>query len=246
MLQSIRRYLAKTPLRPIYRRLRWRLRVARESQSNESIILQQLLKTVDAPPTFVEFGFHASEFNCIRLARRARGLLIDGDTQSVAASREFLPKGIEAVDKFLTLENLDFIRNKFPQIGVLSIDVDGNDYWFLEALIETKPSIIIVEYNATLGLRPITVPYDAAFDRHQKHPSGWYHGASITALSQLAAKHGYGLAAVSDGGQNLFFTRTGSLDPAANWRPNVLREKWSGKAVPEQWDTIAGMPFVTV
>lgn len=90
------------------------------------------------------------------------------------------------------------------------------------------------------------MPYDAAFDRHQKHPSGWYHGASITALSQLAAKHGYGLAAVSDGGQNLFFTRTGSLDPAASWRPNVLREKWSGKAVPEQWDTIAAMPFVTV
>jgi hypothetical protein len=244
MLRSIRRALAKTPLRPIYRKLR--LLAAGRSQSNESMILDRLIKAVDAPLTFIEFGFHATEFNCIRLVHRAQGLLIDGDAAGVAVAREVLPRNVETVARFLTLENLDLIRNRFAQIGILSIDVDGNDYWFLEALIDTRPSIVVAEYNASLGLRPITVPYDAEFDRHQKHASGWYHGASITALCKLAARHGYGLAAVSDGGQNLFFTRDGSLDPAVSWRPNVLREKWSGKSVPEQWSTIAEMPFVTV
>lgn len=82
----------------------------------------------------------------------------------------------------------------FNQFGVLSIDVDGNDYWFLERPIEINPSVICIEYNATLGKEPITVPYDETFERHEKHPSGWYHGASLSALSKLAASSGLRIA----------------------------------------------------
>jgi hypothetical protein len=101
--------------------------------------------------------------------------------------------GIQFVDRFLTLDNLDFIRKRFPQLGILSIDVDGNGYWFLKALFDTSPAVISVEYNSTLGFEPITVPYDASFDRHEKHtPLGWYHGPSLTALTKLCAEHGCG------------------------------------------------------
>ena len=72
----------------------------------------------------------------------------------------------------MTLDNLDFIKSSFPQIGVLSIDVDGNDYWFLKELIDSSPSVICVEYNSTFGLEPITVPYDPSFNRYEKHPTG--------------------------------------------------------------------------
>ena len=216
------------------------------SQSNESEIIHELLIAESAPLTFVEFGFHPTQFNCIALCDRARGLLIDGDERSVRRANSILPKHIKAVHSFLTLENLDLIRTKFDRLGVLSIDVDGNDYWFLEALIGMRPSIIAVEYNASFGLRSITVPYNAAFDRHEHHPSGWYHGASITALARLCGKHGYGLAAVSESGVNVFFTRQGNLDPAKTWRPNKLREKWSGRSVVEQWSTIEGMPYVEI
>ena len=58
--------------------------------------------------------------------------------------------------RFLTRDNLDFIREAFPALGILSIDVDGNDYWFLEALIGIQPAIICVEYNASFGLEPVT------------------------------------------------------------------------------------------
>ena len=54
--------------------------------------------------------------------------------------------------------DLDFIKERFDSLGVLSIDVDGNDYWFLKELISTRPSVIVVEYNASFGLEPVTVP----------------------------------------------------------------------------------------
>jgi hypothetical protein len=95
--------------------------------------------------------------------------------------------------------------------------------------------VICVEYNSSLGLEPITVPYEATFDRHQKDPRSWYHGASLTALSKLCASHGYGLAAVSSAGVNVFFTKTGALKPEAAWRPNAFRERFSGVSPKQQW-----------
>lgn len=229
------------------RRLYYRAQMLRAgAQSNEVRIIDDL--TRNAPRTFVEFGFHPVQFNCIALAKRPewQGLLIDGNASQVADARAILADRIEVAERFLTLENLQFIKNKFPQIGLLSIDVDGNDFWFLKELIGTEPSVICVEYNATFGLDPISVPYDASFDRREKHPSGWYHGASLTALANLCALHGYGLAAVSEAGLNAFFTRSGQLDPAAAWLPNSIREEWSGKTRDEQWAAIEHLPYVTI
>jgi hypothetical protein len=226
------------------RRLYYRMQMLRaKSQSDETQIIERLASA--APKTFVEFGFHPIQFNCISLARMTdwEGLLIDGNARQVADANSLYHSKIQAVERFLTLEALEFIRQAFPKIGVLSIDVDGNDYWFLKELIGTRPSVISVEYNSTFGLEPISVPYDPAFDRHQKHPSGWYHGASITALANLCASHGYGLAAVSSAGINAFFTQQGKLDPMKAWRPNLLRERYSGIGHATQWKTIKDLPF---
>ena len=232
MKQMIRRNTA-------LRRLYYRLKLLRpRGQSNESKILSDLAKS--APRTFIEFGFHPIESNCAALARNAswRGLLIDGNLRQVEDARAILPSHVEVEEVFLTLDNLDFIRSKFPQLGVLSIDVDGNDYWFLKALIDINPTVICVEYNASFGLEPISVPYDPTFDRHEKHPSGWYHGASLTALAKLCASNGYGLAAISHAGANALFTRTGKLNPTISWRPNALRDEWSGKSAQQQFLSI--------
>jgi hypothetical protein len=229
------------------RRLYYRLRMLRaKGQSDESRVIADLAK--DAPRTFVEFGFHPIEFNCAALARSPdwRGLLIDGNARQVEDARSLYPERVQVVEAFLTLENLDFIKSAFPRIGVLSIDVDGNDYWFLAELIDVMPDVICVEYNSTFGMEPITVPYDPLFDRHKKHPSGWYHGASLSALAKLCASHGYGLAAVSRAGGNAFFTRNGALRPENAWRPNAFRERFSGVAHDKQWDAIKHMSFETV
>ena len=229
------------------RRLYYRLRMARaKGQSDESLIISQLTK--DTPRTFVEFGFHPIEFNCAGLARDAewRGLLIDGNARHVEDARSLFSDRIKIVETFLTRDNLEFIKSTFAKIGVLSIDVDGNDYWFLEELIDTEPSVICIEYNSSFGLEPVTVPYEATFDRHQKHPRGWYHGASLTALAKLCASHGYGLTAVSSAGLNAFFTKAGRLDPIAAWKPNAFRERFSGISHEQQWEDLRKMPLEAI
>lgn len=229
------------------RRLYYRARLLRaDAESDEGPILARLTK--DAPRTFIEFGFHPIEFNCVQFAKDPdwSGLLIDGSKRQVEDARALWPSRVDIVEKFLSLDNLDFIRKRFPSVGILSIDVDGNDYWFLKALIDISPTVISVEYNSTLGFAPITVPYDAAFDRHKKHPLGWYHGASLTALTKLCEQHGYGLTAGSDGSCNAFFTRNGKLKPEDVWKPKTLRAELSGIPHEKQWDEIKHLPFVTV
>jgi hypothetical protein len=229
------------------RRLYYRSRLLRgASEADETSIISKLAR--DAARTFVEFGFHPIEFNCIGLAKNPdwRGLLIDGSKRQVDDARALWPKRIATVESFLTLENLDVVRHHFPKIGVLSIDVDGNDYWFLKALIDLSPSVISVEYNSTFGFEPVTVPYDPRFDRHEKHPRAWYHGASLTALTKLCAQHGYGLAAGSDGSCNAFFTRDGNLKPEDVWKPKRSREQLSGIPHERQWDAVKHLPFEQV
>ncbi len=229
-----------TTLRRLYFRAR-KLKAA--SESDESAIIARL--TAKATPTFVEFGFHPVEFNCVALARDPawRGLLIDGSKQIVDDARALWPDRIKMTNAFLSLDNLDLIRNQFEKIGLLSIDVDGNDYWFLKALIDLSPDVISVEYNSSFGLRPVTVLYDPTFDRHRKHPKGWYHGASLTALAKLCAAHGYGLAAGSDGSCNAFFTRDGNLKPEDVFKPKRLREQLSKIPHAQQWDHVKDLPF---
>src|SRR5260370_18000952 len=104
------------------RRLYYRMQMLREkAQSDETKIIERL--AADAPKTFVEFGFHPIQFNCISLAKNPdwRGLLIAGSARQVADARALYPGRIRPVERFLTLENLDFIHEAFPTIGFFSI-----------------------------------------------------------------------------------------------------------------------------
>jgi hypothetical protein len=68
---------------------------------------------------------------------------------------------------FIDWENInDFIASaKFtPEVAILHIDLDGNDYWIWKAINVISPIVAIMEYNAVFGNdRPITVPYDKTF-----------------------------------------------------------------------------------
>jgi hypothetical protein len=224
------------------------------SQSDEAEILARLVEQLDAPRSFLEFGFSPSELNCASLLHTCRGLLVDGDPGTVESARRVMPRKVKAMQLFLDLYNLHALGDRFrpAELGVLSIDVDGNDYWFLEALLpRLEPAIAAVEYNASFGLRPLTVPYDPAFDRHEKHPSGWYEGASLEALTRLCARHGYRLVAVSSGGNNAFYARRDleelpTLEVADAYRECGLRNEWSGTTAAEQWETIKHLEYVTV
>ena len=98
---------------------------------------------------------------------------------------------------------------KIPdEIDLLSIDVDGVDYWLWKALTSLRSRLVVIEYNSFWGAqRAVTVPYEPDFDRFRKHPSGYYHGASLAALYRLAQEKGYILAGCDSEGLNAFFVR---------------------------------------
>ena len=88
---------------------------------------------------------------------------------------------------------------------MLSIDIDGNDYWIWNALEIISPKVVIIETHVMFGLRNIVVPYQHPASR--TNPD--YHGASPAAMVKLAAQKGYRLVGANDLGFNFIFVKNG-------------------------------------
>jgi len=137
------------------------------------------------------------------------------------------------------------------EIDLLSIDIDGNDYWIWEAIDIVRPRVVVIEYNGSFGRRSITVPYDPGFVRFRKHRSGWYHGASLAALAKLGRRKGYDLVGTDRAGVNAFFIEAtipkGELkpvDPEEAYRPQ--RKRIAVATEEEQFAAIEHLPLVEV
>jgi len=251
-MHTFKEFIKKTPLINIFIILK-SLFVKPMTQNDEIEIINRLIRRFNVPHSFIEFGFSGWEFNCAALISDWEGLLIDGDSYNVKIAEIICPKEITVKCSWLTLENLDFIcdyANSRGGVGILSIDVDGNDYWFLEKMISTKPAIIISEYNSSFGLRPVTVPYDPSFDRIKKHVSGTYFGASLSAINHLAKQNGYSLIEVSNSGVNVFFVRKDllTIDDCELNPECAFREKYfpDGTRPSQQWEKIKHLQYVDV
>jgi hypothetical protein len=115
-----------------------------------------------------------------------------------------------AVAALITAENINELIGAHVRgdMGILSIDIDGNDYWVWKALSVIKPTIVICEYNSLFGSQlSISTPYTPDFHRTQAHYSNLYAGASLRALCELAEEKGYLFAGSESSGTNAFFVR---------------------------------------
>jgi hypothetical protein len=118
---------------------------------------------------------------------------------------------------FITKENINELlaSTGYKDIGLLHIDLDGNDAHILAEinLNELNPSIIIMEYNAVFGKdRAISVPYDKNFIRTEKHYSNLYFGASLAAITYIANNKGYSLIGCNLAGNNAYYVRKDLLN----------------------------------
>jgi len=194
------------------------------SQFGEDGILQYLIRQTGIRAderSFVEFGvenYTESNTRFLLLNNNWRGLVIDGSASHVAsikASELYWRHDLTALASFITAENIDGLINGAGfggHIGILSIDIDGNDYWVWEKIVTADPVIVVVEYNSVFGAeRAVTIPYDPAFNRTQAHYSNLYWGASIKAFQHLAARKGYALVGSNSAGNNAFFVRRDRL-----------------------------------
>lgn len=189
------------------------------SQWGEDGILQHLIRHVPIPRRlFVEFGvedYQEANTRFLLMHDNWAGLVLDGSETQVRAIRDdslYWRHNLKAVHAFITRDNIDTLLSEHGvtgDIGLLSIDIDGMDYWVWEAIDSVRPAIVVIEYNARFGPeRAVTVPYRDDFDRRAAHPSLTYYGASLAALEQLGRSKGYDLIGCGSAGLNAFFVRS--------------------------------------
>jgi hypothetical protein len=166
---------------------------------------------------FVEFGVEDGyECNTVLLAARYRwsGLYIEANPKDVRTLRNrWLGRSdITICEAFITAEN---IAPLFAERGVpgdpdlLSIDIDGNDYWVWKALAHYRPRVVVIEYNAAY---PPPRRWIMAYNPEHRWDGTTYFGASLTAMHDLGLRLGYALLGTDTQGLNAFFLRRDLLD----------------------------------
>lgn len=223
------------------------------SQWGEDGIIQRLISCIPIKNnTFIEFGVEDfSESNCryLLINNKWSGFVIDGSAENIrrmASASYFWAHDLRGISSFITRENIEGLLQKSgfdPDIGILSIDIDGVDYWVLEAINRFRPCILITEYNAVFGSeRKISVPYSASFNRTQQHFSNLYFGASLPALTLLANRKGYSLVGTNSAGVNAFFVRNDLINEAVEV---MSADKGFSKSVArESRDELGNLTFI--
>jgi hypothetical protein len=170
--------------------------------------------------TFVDLGSNDGvNSNCANLAIHFnwKGLFVDGDQDVIKIGQNFY-KNIpnkwsykpQFVNSFITTDNVNDIIKKGNiegEIELLSIDIDGNDYWIWDSLAVIQPKVVIIESQVAFGLKNIVVPYKT--NDSLQLSEDYYSGASNLALQKLGIKKGYRLVGTNEYGNNLFFIKNG-------------------------------------
>jgi hypothetical protein len=166
------------------------------SQWGDDGIIQFLINKIEIKnKIFIEFGvetYHESNTRFLLMNDNWTGLVIDGSEKNIKSIKNqkiYWEYELNAICSFITKDNINNLISSagiHGEIGLLSVDIDGNDFWVLNEINVINPIIIIVEYNAVFGNDTyITIPYDPTFVRKQKHYSHLYWGASLGAFYHL-------------------------------------------------------------
>jgi hypothetical protein len=189
------------------------------SQWGDDGIIQYLVSNIEIPNRiFVEFGMdnYNMESNTRFLLSNNNwsGLVIDSDLENISRlknSPTYWLYNLKVQQAFISKENINDILKEngvFGEIGLLSIDIDGNDFWIWEAIDVIDPVIVIAEYNHRFGKDlSVSIPYTEDFRRDAAHPSKMYFGASLKAICTLANRKGYDFLGCNINGVNAYFVR---------------------------------------
>jgi hypothetical protein len=225
------------------------------SQFEEDGIVLCLLASLGAGPRiFVDIG--AGDGNCANLAVNFgfHGVFVEANAALVARGRTFYAEHPDTslyppafVEARVTPANADSVVRSAGiagEIDLLSIDIDGNDYWVWEALTVVEPRVVLVEAHPELGRRSLVAPYaddPANIPGRPRH----FLGASPAALTVLAERRGYRLVAANRFGFNLFYVRRDvgrALFPTLPVEELFRHPRARARELPA--DALAGLPFV--
>jgi hypothetical protein len=172
--------------------------------------------------TFIEFGvkdYRESNTRFLMMNDNGSGFIMGvskSHLSKIMNSEYYWKYDLVVKTAFVDCENINDLicSSSFEEeVGLLSIDVDGNDYWIWKQIDMISPIIVVIEYNSLFGIeRAITIPYEKDFNRTEKHFSNLYFGASLKALHLLAEEKGYGFIGCTSAGNDAFFVRKDKLN----------------------------------
>ena len=185
------------------------------SQGGEDGIIREIFRRIGhGSRLFVEFGVEdGRQTNSHFLLHDGwTGCWLEANPRAVAAIKTgFAPLlrdgRLRVEQSFITAENIALSFRSLSvskNLDVLSIDIDGNDFWVCQALTEWRPRVVVIEYNAHFPADcDWVMPYDAS--HHWQRDS--HFGASLKALERLGSELDYRLVGCCLAGTNAFFVR---------------------------------------
>jgi hypothetical protein len=179
-----------------------------------------------------------------------QGLLLDCDEQNTSRGREFYAKCQDTfadpptqVACWVTAENVNSLiadTGFAGDVDLLSLDIDGMDYWIWQAIRCISPRVIILEFNPVWGAdRAVSIPYQADY-RIDYGRRPYYAGASLSAFVKLGREKGYRLVGAQRLGFNSLFVRSGvgedllrEISPRQCFESNSVLKNWEPNWIPD-------------
>jgi hypothetical protein len=188
------------------------------SQYDEDGIIQEIFNRIGmGARTFVELGVeNGLENNTLKLLLEGwSGLWIEGSESFVsqinAKFRDVVSDGrLQVKAAFVDRDNINSVIGAYftGEIDLLSIDIDGNDIYILDAIEVISPRVIIVEYN---GKFPPPMNVAQRYNPEHRWKGTDYGGSSLAAITKVAARRGCSLVGCGIVGVNAFFVRNDLL-----------------------------------
>jgi hypothetical protein len=174
-------------------------------------------------PTIFELGvgdFSECNGRFLAEARNASIFAVDADPRLAESQvvRRLGPRcGVFGHTAWVSTANIGHLQemsaNYIGQPDIVSIDLDGQDYWILEQMDLTGVSVVVCEYNAIFGPRStVSVEHVEGFVRASEGFARLLYGASLQAFNFLLTGRGFRLVGTNSAGNNAFWVRETALE----------------------------------
>lgn len=163
------------------------------------------------------YGAECNTANLI-LNHNWHGLLVDRSEERIKFAKQYYREKLNMGESSPVVRKARITKQNANQvlkdagfegeIDLLSIDIDGIDYWIWKEIEIIKPRVVVVEVQCIWGSKTsVTVPYSDDFEAEFIDGFGVYSGASLPAFNKLAIEKGFRFAGIESKGFNAFFVK---------------------------------------
>lgn len=173
------------------------------SQFGEDKVIEEVLSTLKSRTSLDKWACEFGAWDGLNLSNTANliinfgysAVLIEANSIKFQDLKQNMqPYPVECINAFVNLEGANTLDNLLSKtdiptdFDVLSIDIDGADYWILEGLKKYAPKVIVIEFNPTI---PKEIEFINARDMSRNQ------GSSLRSLAKLAESKNYKVVGIT-------------------------------------------------